>query len=297
MDVHHVPLVASTPAYALPPRCAASALMSLRFVDSNGDDQGELEPTEVVTLERFNDAADPPTGYYFRDNQIVLVPPPSSSATGSLRMFYVRRPSSLTNTSGATSTVSSTTASVITCGAVNTGTLTSSTYIDLTEAAPPYRLLAKDLALTASDATTVTICAAWASSTSYSVGNQRRTSTGIYECVTAGTSGSTGPTRTTPGLDTDGTAVWRFLSLPLTSILTAGDFVTVRRTSYVPHIPHEWHSLLVLCTAARILGNLGDKRKGEIMAEIGQMKRDLQSLSTPRGNTRMLKPAVGWGAY
>jgi hypothetical protein len=60
--------------------------------------------------------------------------------------------------------------------------------------------------------------AAWAASTAYTVGQRRTTDFGkIYECITAGTSASSGgPTGTSSNI-TDGTAHWKYVGIGITT--------------------------------------------------------------------------------
>ena len=66
----------------------------------------------------------------------------------------------------------------------------------------------------------------WVASTAYALGDVARPVTGnshLYQCTTAGTSGSTQPTwPTTGGTVTDGTAVWTDLGTAATAALVSG---------------------------------------------------------------------------
>ena len=66
----------------------------------------------------------------------------------------------------------------------------------------------------------------WVASTAYALGDVARPVTGnshLYQCITAGTSGSTQPTwPTTGGTVTDGTAVWTDLGTAATAALVSG---------------------------------------------------------------------------
>lgn len=64
---------------------------------------------------------------------------------------------------------------------------------------------------TTTAAGTITAVSAWVGSTGYLVGDRVKNSSKIYQCITAGTSASSGGPTTTASDITDGTVHWRFL--------------------------------------------------------------------------------------
>lgn len=65
--------------------------------------------------------------------------------------------------------------------------------------------------------------------------------------------------------------------------VAVGDYFTIANTSYVPQIPPEWHSLLELRTAARLLTSIGDPRGTQIaLRDAAELERRLVRLAAPR---------------
>jgi hypothetical protein len=65
--------------------------------------------------------------------------------------------------------------------------------------------------------------------------------------------------------------------------VSAGDYVTLSSTSYVPQIPLEWHSLLELRTVARVLAALGDARGQQgAMQDAAMIEMRVLNLAQPR---------------
>lgn len=95
-------LVANTPAYRLPSKASAARVRAMQLVDSNGMPYSALVelPLEKAILVNGNGLTGPlplglPQGYYFRGNQVVLVPTPDGQQGLSLRIYYPARPSTL----------------------------------------------------------------------------------------------------------------------------------------------------------------------------------------------------------
>lgn len=95
-------LVAGTPAYRLPSKATAARVRALQLVDALGNSYSRLIeiPLEKAILINGNGLAGPvplglPQGYYFRGNQVVLVPTPDGQQGLSLRTYYAARPSTL----------------------------------------------------------------------------------------------------------------------------------------------------------------------------------------------------------
>jgi len=289
-DYFDIAVVANQARYAIPERAVESSLDLIKYIDSNGNDCGALSE---ITLKQvggirpdgvpYTETSTYPVAFYLDADSIMLSPVPTT-AVGSLRVYYPRRPGSLVITSTNYAQVTSVAAGVLTCGSVNTSTFTATSVIDVQRSKSPYRLAARDLQLTASAAGSVTICIAWVVGTVYAVGDQRRTATGIYQCTIAGTSAAAGSgPSVTSGFETDGTVTWQFWSLPLTSVVNVGDYVTIAKTAYVPGIPQEWHEILLDFTIAKVFAKLGDlKSETQWRAYANEKLKLLVDSSQPR---------------
>lgn len=95
------PLVNGTAAYRLPASATAARVRAIQLVDASGNPYSRLVeiPLEtainVGTGSLGNPVQGTPTGYYFRGNQVVLIPTPAQLSGISLRIFYPARPSTL----------------------------------------------------------------------------------------------------------------------------------------------------------------------------------------------------------
>lgn len=87
-------LVASQAAYWLPTKAAGSKARALTLVDSVGAHQGDLVELDLEQAIRYS-IAGKPCAYFWRGNQIVLVPTPTGTQTLYLRVHYLNRPSTL----------------------------------------------------------------------------------------------------------------------------------------------------------------------------------------------------------
>ena len=155
-----VALVAGRSDYRIPSRAAFGGLRHVGYVDSGGTyrELNFLDPEEIDLLSGL-DPAD--ALEYTVSGDVVRIPEPSS-ASGSLRMRYFRRPSVLV----AASTGADEQPHAITSGVGGT-TLTIGTHAfdngdvaDLVQAKPPFDVLAQDIALSGVTGTTVDIPAA-----------------------------------------------------------------------------------------------------------------------------------------
>lgn len=95
-------LVAGAAAYRIPSKATAARVRAMQLVDAMGNAVASLReiPLEMAIGIGADSLAGPvpqgtPTGYYFRGNQIVLVPTPAQLAGISLRVFFPARPSLL----------------------------------------------------------------------------------------------------------------------------------------------------------------------------------------------------------
>jgi hypothetical protein len=93
-------LVANQAGYTVPSRAVGDVVSTLQLVDSSGSLQGNLiqADPEIATAWPYGTAnTGQPTQYFFRGNQIVLVPTPSSTGLY-LRVNYPQRPNQLVPT-------------------------------------------------------------------------------------------------------------------------------------------------------------------------------------------------------
>jgi hypothetical protein len=95
-------LVANVPAYRLPSKASAARVRAMQLVDANGVPYSKLieASLEKAILINGNALTGPlplglPQWYYFRGNQVVLVPTPDGQQGLSLRIYYPARPSTL----------------------------------------------------------------------------------------------------------------------------------------------------------------------------------------------------------
>lgn len=162
-------IVASQARYVFPARAVLSTLESIKYIDAQGNEQYALKFIPNRRIGQLStqwwpitDSTSPnPTGFYDDSGAIVLYPVPSS-ATGSLRVYYPRRPGKLVldtvvaSQHTAVGTVLSLTASTITLNANHNG-WPANTTIDIMAAYSPFKLFAKDIATTTAAAGTATI--------------------------------------------------------------------------------------------------------------------------------------------
>lgn len=95
VKVLDVPLVNLQEAYDLPPRSVAGGLRDVKFGYENGDYLRNLALVDISELGWQNQTGDGiPWGFYFRDDQLIVVPRPAGGA-GSLRMWYYQALSKL----------------------------------------------------------------------------------------------------------------------------------------------------------------------------------------------------------
>lgn len=159
---YDVSYTAGTAAYRLPPRAAGDSLRNVLIQASTGDyvPLGRVEP-EVASMYGSTGL---PVGYYFKDQDLVLVPTPT--AAGSIRLQYHKRPSKLVATS-AVATISSINGgrTVITTSATIPSTIVSGISIDVVDNTPGFKTLAMDYTTTATTSgTTITVTTALPSS-------------------------------------------------------------------------------------------------------------------------------------
>lgn len=116
---------------------------------------------------------------------------------------------------------------------------------------------------------TITALTAWAGSTAYVVGDRRTNSSKCYQCITAGTSASSGGPSTTAASIVDGTVTWTYLGDGTGAIdvngesVEAGPIVAVARDlSVKDSAVGGWSSVI----------NLTDANEGRDQAEDGELR-------------------------
>jgi hypothetical protein len=248
-------LAASQSMYELPSRNIGGSVDVVTFIDSNGNEGPPLARIPVADIGRYMiTTANSPIGFFTTASDINLLPTPASGVTGSIRMWYSRRPGHLvidaldaTSRHTQVATVSSIAYAggntTITCSGNHSGFASGAT-IDITSYVSPFKVRAQDVTVTTMTAGTATIVCNGIDLTSYP-----------YSVV-------------------------------------AGDFVTRAGNSYVPQgIPVEWHSLLELLVVARILDSTGDDVGAKsVLGAANRMENRLLSISQPRtsGNPKKI---------
>lgn len=128
----------------VPPRCIASALRSVAILDSQSN------PVFLTRIEPENASGYPgtgtPAGYMLRGNLLQLLPAPSG--TGTLRLGFLQRPSTIVDESacGVISLINTGTKAVTI--SASPSTFSSSTPFDLVQGVPPFSALSIDQAAT-----------------------------------------------------------------------------------------------------------------------------------------------------
>jgi hypothetical protein len=164
---YDVSTVAGTAAYRLPPRAAGDSLRNALIL-ANADyvPLRRMEP-EAVHYEypNLNSSAGVPVGYYFKDQDLVLVPTPS--AAGSLRLQYHKRPAKLVATSAAAvvQSINGDRTTITTTATIPSTITASSISVDVVDATPGFKTLAMDYTTTTgTTGTTIVLTAALPSS-------------------------------------------------------------------------------------------------------------------------------------
>lgn len=151
--------------YALPPMCAAGAVSSLLWVNSNGD----ITKLAFVSADReadFGGETGDPTTYTLLDREIRLYPAPTG-ISGTLRVLYQRRHPALV---GSTSVRAVTTIATASSGAATKFTLASSppaeiavgSWVDIVGSRVPHSVNYADAIVTAVAGSDVTVSVAYA---------------------------------------------------------------------------------------------------------------------------------------
>lgn len=87
------PLVAGQAGYDIPYRAVSGGLKDVKYVAGDGSLK-DLSLVDIEDLQMYATEGATPDGFYFQDDQLVLVPTPET-ASGSLRLYYYRTPSRL----------------------------------------------------------------------------------------------------------------------------------------------------------------------------------------------------------
>src|SRR5882672_519287 len=176
-----LPLVANQQGYRLPSRAMGDVLRGIYWVDSTGI--VAKPPLLRVNLDEISDftttAATIPKAFFLVYDQINLLPTPSVSTSGSIRLFYLRRPGILVSNilAGGQSTqvgiISAVTNDTTLTMTVAMNGWANSQNVDIVMASPPFALLLRDQAATgaASGSTTFTIAAGGLLTAGISVGD------------------------------------------------------------------------------------------------------------------------------
>ncbi len=164
--------------YILPSRASFGVVRMVSLLDSSGNPVGPLAALNLEDTEAYQgqtaSGLSAFAGFIVVDDAVRLVPTPAST-TGTLRVWYYRRPGTLT----AASTSADELPHAITSGATTT-TLTVGTHgfdngdlVDVVQANPPFATLAQGVTVSGVTATTLDIPAALSSA-----------ATGDYVCTT-----------------------------------------------------------------------------------------------------------------
>lgn len=154
-------IVAGKEFYAIPERAVGSMLRDLLYTSDNTVTNNStfyscdrLEPDRAPETHNYTGGFGTPS-FYFVNNQVTLKPVPSS-AQGTLRMRYYRRPNALVtvNSCAKITAVNSTTEVVVNAIPLS---WTTSELFDITPAKPHYRPYAIDQAVTTLDTVGLTI--------------------------------------------------------------------------------------------------------------------------------------------
>lgn len=166
-DYEDTTLVDAQSIYELPVRM--SSLRKVVYVDTSGQEGPALPKVEVPDIGRFNVVVSPaPAGFYFTATEIVILPTPSSPS-GSLRLYYVRRPSTLVASAASTLATITTVSVVAGNTTLTTGAHTITGAVDIVSATSPYRLRAKSKTPTSVTGTTFVFNSLDLSATPYKV--------------------------------------------------------------------------------------------------------------------------------
>jgi hypothetical protein len=149
-------MVADQDAYDIPYRSVARGLRDLKLV--NASDPSQVSDMQQVTLEEEHlfPRAGLPASFYFRGDQIVVVPVPIDTSY-SLKIWYNLKPGSLCQVTSA-ARVTAVGATTVTCSSLPT-TMLAGVTVDFIKATSGCRTLALSKAITNATATDLTFAA------------------------------------------------------------------------------------------------------------------------------------------
>lgn len=137
--------------YRIPKRSVVSQLRDIQLISANGSVQSLIRLFEDNRTSTTNGSR----GYYIKGNEILLSPTPTQSV-GTLRMIYMRRPSSFVLPTACAQIISINTALKQVVVSSLPTTMTTSTVIDFVQGASPYDLLEMDSVISGVSGTTIT---------------------------------------------------------------------------------------------------------------------------------------------
>jgi len=141
--------------YRIPARAVGSQLRDVQLVSSSGDVTGLVRLFED-NRESSNEGQQ---GYYIKGNSVLLSPTPTTTTGDTLRLIYMRRPSTfvLPSACGEITSINTGTNQVVVSALPST--MTTSTSIDFIQGNSPYDLLSMDTSISSVSGTTVNFSA------------------------------------------------------------------------------------------------------------------------------------------
>jgi hypothetical protein len=141
--------------YRIPARAVGSQLRDVQLVSSSGDVTGLVRLFED-NRESSNEGQQ---GYYIKGNSVLLSPTPTTTTGDTLRLIYMRRPSTfvLPSACGEITSINTGTNQVVVSALPST--MTTSTSIDFIQGSSPYDLLSMDTSISSVSGTTVNFSA------------------------------------------------------------------------------------------------------------------------------------------
>lgn len=141
-------LVADQSLYRIPHRAATNSVRQVFWLDSSGRVQAELTPVSLADHVDYTNRPGRPAKYTIKDDHLVLLPAPSS-ALGTLRVLYERRPSSLilVSSAQAITSVVEISSGVFIIETDGTESAFHGDVGDIVRAQPPFSLAMRDVTL------------------------------------------------------------------------------------------------------------------------------------------------------
>lgn len=154
-----VTIVSGVNHYQVPERAIGNGIKDLWFINANASVTRALPRLEARDSTLTASTSNEPVGYYFRGDEIVLVPTPAS-AVGTLRFLYFARPSKLVSTntcSKVTAVSSSGGATTFTVDTDLSGSFSVGSIIDIVNAQSPFVLLGENISITGITTSTISV--------------------------------------------------------------------------------------------------------------------------------------------